>query len=438
MVDITLPHQFDARPYQENFLFAMNEGCLRSVLVWNRRAGKDTTSWNFMIYKATEKKGIYYYVFPTFAQGRKVLWDGMTNDGFKFLHFIPKELISRCNNQEMKITLINGSLIQIVGSDNYDSIMGTNPVGCIFSEYSMQNPNAWQYIRPILDANQGWAIFVFTPRGSNHAKDLYDMAIYNKDWFCEKLTINETKVIGEKELDKIRREGTSEDMIQQEWYCSFTLGIMGSYYSHYLSEVREDGRIGNVPWDPTQKVHTAWDIGIGDDTSIVWFQCCGNEVHFIDFYENHGEGLPHYAKIIKEKPYLYGTHFAPHDIKAREFSTGLSRIQRASDLGIDFVVLDTLKISFDAGIECTRGMFPRFWIDEKRCLQVIKSLENYRKQYDQAKEVYKEKPLHDKWSHCADCIRYACIAISTHLQSPRGLSDREVERMMEIHRPRFL
>lgn len=436
-INIDLPHNFIARPYQRNFLSAMNKGCRRAVLVWNRRAGKDTTAWNFLIYTAIEKKGIYYYVFPTFAQGRKVLWDGMTNDGFKFLDFIPKALISRCNNQEMKLTLINGSLVQIVGSDNYDSIMGTNPIGCIFSEYSMQDPNAWQYIRPILDANSGWAIFVFTPRGSNHAKDIYDMALHNTDWFCERLTINETKVIGEKELEKIRKEGTSEDMIQQEWYCSFTLGIMGSYYSHYLAELWEEKQIGNIPWDKTQKVHTAWDIGIGDSTAITFFQCCGNEIHIIDYFENHGEGLPYYAKFLKDKSYLYGSHFAPHDILAREYSTGHSRKDVAIDLGIDFTVLSTMKWKVDEGIECVRGMFPRFWIDENKCSYIIKALENYRKEYDEVREIYKAKPLHSKYSHCADSIRYMAIAIKDHLQAARGPSDKDVERMMDRERPRF-
>ena len=435
-VNIELPHEFKPRSYQKKFLCAMDSGCRRAVLVWNRRAGKDTTSWNFLICSAVEKRGIYYYVFPTFAQGRKVLWDGMTNDGFKFLHFIPKELISRCNNQEMKITLINGSLIQIVGSDNYDSIMGTNPVGCIFSEYSMQDPNAWQYIRPILDANQGWAIFVFTPRGSNHAKDLYDMAMHNQDWFCQKLTIDDTKVIGEVELDKIRREGTSEDMIQQEWFCSFTLGIMGSYYSKYVTDLWEN-QIGNVVWDRTQKVHTAWDIGIGDSNAIVFFQLCGNEIHIIDYHEKNGEGLPYYAAIIKNKPYIYGYHFAPHDIRAHEYGSGVSRITSAYELGVNFTVLDTLKVSVEEGIECVRGLLPRFWIDYTHCIDVVKALENYRKEYDAKNHVYKNRPKHDRWSHCADSVRYMCLAIKTHLQSVRGPSDDEVELMMDRWHPTF-
>jgi hypothetical protein len=436
-IDINLPHNFTARPYQEDFFSAMNKGCNRAVLVWNRRAGKDTCSWNFLIYTAVEKKGIYYYVFPTFAQGRKVLWDGMTNDGFRFMDFIPKELIKRINNQEMKLTLVNGSLIQVIGSDNYDAIMGTNPTGCIFSEYSIQNPNAWQYIRPIIDANDGWAIFVFTPRGSNHAKNIYDMALHNKNWFCQKLTLNETKVITKEQLENIRAEDTSEDMIQQEWYCSFTLGIMGSYYSHYLTDLWDKKQIGNVPWDTTQKVYTSWDIGIGDSCSILFWQVCGNEIHLIDYFENHGEGLPYYAKYVLDKPYIYGSHFAPHDIAAREFGSGHSRKAVAEQLGISFTVLKTLQWSVDEGIEAVRGQFPRFWIDHVKCKHVIKSLENYQKQYDESREIYKDKPLHSKFSHCADSVRYMSIAIKDHLQAPHGPSDNDVEALRDKYQPRF-
>jgi phage terminase large subunit len=438
MTVITLPHNFTPRPYQEEFFSAMNKGCKRAVLVWHRRAGKDTSSWNFLIYTAYEKKGVYYYVFPTFAQGRKVLWDSMTMEGIKFLDFIPKILIANVNNQEMKVKLKNGSIIQIVGSDNYDAIMGTNPSGCIFSEYSMQDPNAWQYIRPILDANKGWAIFVFTPRGANHAKDLFDMASNNPDWFCQKLTVDDTKIMSKEDLDKIRLEGTSEDMIQQEWYCSFTQGIVGSYYAQYMQEARDDGRIGKVPHDTQTVVHTAWDLGVGDSTCIIWFQLIGKEIHCINYYEASGEGLPHYAKILKDKPYLYGTHYAPHDIEARELSHGLSRREVASSLGIRYTVLPTLKLSKEEAIECVRGRFNRCWIDAEKCKRLILCLENYRKIWNDKMQCYHEKPVHDWSSHGADAFSYMMHAVKLSVDNQAiGISDSEADRMMDRFQPRF-
>ena len=415
----------------------MHTGCKRCVLVWNRRAGKDVTSWNFLISEAIVKKGVYYYIFPTFSQGRKAIWDSITTDGINFLEFVPDPIVKHKNNQEMKITLVNGSIIQVVGSDNYNSIMGTNPCGCLFSEYSLQNPNAWQYIRPILDANGGWAIFVFTPRGSNHAKDMFDMAQHNDKWFCQRLTNKETHTYTEEQIEDMRKEEMTEDMIQQEVFCSFTLGIDGSYYANYLTDLWDKKQIGKVPWDKTQRVHTSWDIGIGDSCVIIWWQCCGNEIHFIDYFENHGKGMPYYIDILKEKPYKYGFHFAPHDIKAHEFGSGNARIDTASNLGIEFTVLETLKWKVDDGIELVRGMFPRFWIDYEKCVHIVKSLENYRKEYDDVRKIYKSRPFHDKYSHCADAMRYACIAIRDHLQAQRGPSDRDTENLINRYVPRF-
>lgn len=440
MTVITLPHNFTPRPYQENFFSAMNKGCKRAILVWNRRAGKDTCAWNYLIYTAYETKGIYYYVFPTFSQGRKVLWDGMTNEGHKFIDFIPKPLIKNVNNQEMKVRLINGSLIQIVGSDNYDAIMGTNPTGCIFSEYSLQNPNAWQFMRPILDANGGWAIFVFTPRGSNHAKVLYDMAQEPKNkekWYCEKLTNNETHTYTEKMLADMESEGMSPDMLQQEIYCSFTLGIMGSYYAKYIEECRNSSRIGNVPHDNHVRVCTSFDLGYGDSTVIIFFQVCGNELHIIDHYENHGKELAHYAKVLKDKPYIYDRHFAPHDIDRHELSMGLSPREVGADIGLNFVVLPTLRMSLESGIEAARSIFPRIWIDENACKKLIVSLENYRCEYDEGRQLYKPKPVHDKHSHSADAYRYMAVAIKAYFDGIRGPGDDDVRKMEDLYRPRF-
>jgi hypothetical protein len=339
----------------------------------------------------------------------------------------------------MKIRLKNGSLIQIVGSDRYDAIMGTNPTGCIFSEYSLQNPNAWQYIRPILDVNNGWAIFVFTPRGQNHAKELFDMAQHNPSWFCERITVDDTGILSKEKITELQeKENVSRDMIEQEYYCSFTLGIQGSYYAKYLQECSDSGRIGRVPHDPQTRVYTAVDIGVGDSTCIIWFQCAGKEIRCIDYYENSGEGLPHYAKIIKEKPYVYGSHFAPHDMNSREFSHGLSRREVAANLGLNFTILPTLKMTKEEAIECVRGRFHRCWFDAEKCKRLILCLENYRKEWNDKLHVYSERPRHDWASHGADAFSYLCHAVKLNIDTEsRGPSDDDVDRMMDRYNPRF-
>ena len=438
-VDIHLPVNYKARSYQIPFWEAMQSGNKRAVLVWHRRAGKEKTCWNYLIMQAFLRVGIYYYFFPHFSQGRKILWDGTDKDGFSLLKHIPAEAIyGKPNSSEMKIRLKNGSLIQVIGTNNIDSIVGTNPIGCVFTEYSLQDPLAWTFIRPILLENGGWAVFNFTPRGSNHGKDLYEMAKNNKDWFCQLLTVDDTKILSPELIQKEREEGMSEDMIQQEYYCSFTLGIEGAYYAKYMQDARDEDRIGRVAWKKQSRVNTAWDLGYGDSTSIIFFQVIGNEIHIIDYYENHGEGLPHYVKVLADKPYLYKDHFAPHDIDSHAFSSGMSAREVGLGLGIKFIVLPTLKIRLEEGIEALRGIFPRIYIDEINCKYLIKCLENYRKEFDTRLEVYKDRPLHNKFSHGADAARYLAIAIKRNVDTQGDVvTEKQAEQWYRENNPVF-
>ncbi len=438
-INIALPHRYTWRPYQLAFWQAMDSGKKRAVLVWHRRAGKEKTCWNYLIMEACKKVGIYYYFFPHFSQGRKILWDGVDKDGFRLLHHIPQDLIDgNPNSTEMKVRLKNGSLIQIIGTNNIDSIVGTNPIGCVFTEYSLQDPVCWSLIRPILVENGGWAIFNFTPRGANHGKDLYTMASNNPDWFCELLTVDNTGVVTPAMIQAEREAGMSEDFIQQEFYCSFTLGIEGSYYAKYLQEAKDEDRIGNIPWNKQLRVYTAWDLGYGDSCAIIFYQVSGNELHIIDYYENHGEGLPHYAGVLKSKPYIYGDHFAPHDVESHSFSSGMSAKEVGADLGLRFITLPTLKIRLEDGIEALRGIFPRIWIDQTKCKYLIKCLENYRKEFDARLEVYKHRPLHDKYSHGADAARYMAIAVKRHVDVGKmGVTDEQSEKWFKQYNPIF-
>jgi intein/homing endonuclease len=852
--NLYLPHKYESRFYQDPFWEAMKTK-KRAVLVWHRRAGKEKTCWNYLILQACRKVGIYYYFFPHFSQGRKILWDGVDKEGFALLNHIPKELIfGSPNSTEMKVRLRNGSLIQIIGTNNVDSIVGTNPIGCVFTEYSLQDPKAWTLIRPILRENKGWAVFNFcvheetlvfteygikkiskvinnsqkgftdlslgvygidgyhravnfynggikplikiitkkgyelsctpnhpilslngwkradewktgdiipiqrgqnswgntldcsewvrppvrketngsknypynpvmeedlayllglilaegswdkdsvtianidesivcfinskgfksydrfqhkfrssefvsfiewvglirgeknrefpekilrfpksivsafisgyfdgdgystkrgtiycysaserlitqlqvvllnfgiisnksvqhakptekvkgcskvekvkgcstvykleltkdgaivffrdigfrltrkqerrswgtkrflegnsdliplqkewicgyskglsqyylkrkshitykkavelleikkdpwlesvvksnyfydsirriepfrgpvydfvipethsffsngfishnTPRGANHSKELFDMATNNPNWFCQFLTVDDTGVLTPEDIQKERDEGMSEDFIQQEYYCSFTLGVEGSYYAKYMQEARDEERICNVSYNRQSKVHTAWDIGYGDSASIVFYQISGQEIHIIDYYENQGEGLPHYAKVLQDRAYLYGDNFAPHDIESHSFSSGLSAKEVGAGLGISFITLPTLKIRIEDGIEAVRGLFPRFWFDEVKCKRLIKCLENYRKEFDENMQTYKHRPRHDTYSHGADAFRYLAIAVKRHVDGEKeGVDDKQADRWYNAAHPNF-
>jgi len=405
---ITIPYKYVPRDYQLPLFKAFDEGYKRFVTVWHRRAGKDKSYVNLVSKAMMERVGVYYYFFPTYAQGKKILWDGIDGAGFKFLDHFPKALIDgQPNSTEMKLRFKNGSLFQVVGADNIDSIVGTNPVGCIFSEYALQDPRGWDFVRPILRENGGWAAFNFTPRGKNHGYKLYMMAKDNPQWFTQLLTVDDTHVLNDQDIEDERASGMDEELIQQEYYCSFESAMQGAYYANQIVQAEKENRIGEVPYDPLLLVDTYWDLGIGDSTSIWFTQTHMNQIRLIDYYETSGEGLPYYKKYLDGKPYNYGAAYAPHDIEVRELGTGKSRLEIARSLGIDFRIIP--KLSIDDGIEAARAIFPRCWFDRKKCEQGLDALSSYRKEWDSKRNEFKQRPYHDWSSHGADAFRYLAV-----------------------------
>ena len=419
---VTLPHLFEPRDKQLPFLRAMDTDKDRAVLVWHRRYGKDTACFNFMVKKAWERVGNYYYFFPTYKQGRMVIWDGRGKDGHTFLEHIPEELMfNPPNKSEMKVTLIHptkpgdpGSIIQIIGLDKFDSKMGTNPMGCVFSEYSLQNPAAWDHIRPILRENKGWAVFNFTPRGQNHGYQIYEMARKNPKWFCELLTVNDTGLLTEEDIEEERLSGMSENMILQEFFCDFTAANDGAYYGKQMKEAYEDDRIKKVRFEPELPVDTWWDLGVNDAT-VIWFTQTlrsPREIRVIDYYENTDEGLGHYFGILQQKIlseyYVYGSHYAPHDIKVRELTSGTSRKETAKKMGVDFKIAPNESIA--EGIEAVRQIIPVCWFDEEKCERGIDALKSYHKKWNDVHKTFSNTPTDDWSSHAADAFRYMALS----------------------------
>ena len=413
--EISLPHEFEARDYQKSFLHAMEtDGMKRAVCVWHRRAGKDKVFLNFMIPRMFERVGAYYYYFPTAAMGRDVLWQGMDRKGFRFMDHFPPEIIARKSEQTMMIELLNGSIFKIRGTDRTEPI-GVNPVGVVFSEFSRQDPRAgWDLVRPILAENAGWSVFNFTPRGKNHAYRLYQMARENPDWFCELLSVDDTHAISYDAIEADRSSGMSEEMVQQEYWCSFTSGVEGSYYGRLMEKARDDGRVGAVPYDTSTTVYTFWDLGIGDSTAIWFVQFVRQEIRLIDYYEARGEGIAHYAKVLQERPYVYAEHYGPHDLQTRSLQTGTNLLDTARQLGLNFHVLPQSRV--EDGIEAVRGVLPLCWFDSGRCREGIDALENYHTEFQPKRESFSQTPCHDFASHGADAMRYMAMAYRYHLQ----------------------
>lgn len=264
-MEIQLPHKFIPRDYQLPFFQAMDSGILRAVLVWHRRAGKDKACFNYMIKRAFERVGTYFYFLPEYSQGKKVIWDNIDNDGFRMLDHIPKQLVAGTNATDLKVTLVNGSVIQIMGADNFSkSGVGTNPVGVVLSEYSINSPEVWDFLRPILAVNGGWAVFNFTPRGQNHAYTLLEMAKNNPEWFTQVLTVADTNILTEDDITRERREGMSQAMIDQEFYCKF-IESATSYFKNILQVCTVEEK----PHNPMHRFAMGVDLAKYNDYTVI-------------------------------------------------------------------------------------------------------------------------------------------------------------------------
>ena len=272
--DIDIPHDWSPRPYQTRLFNRFGYGLQyqRAVAVWHRRAGKDSTGLNLTAREMFKRVGTYWHLFPEHAQSRRAIWNGIDREGRRIIdQFLPAPLRERTRQDEMMIELKTGSIWQMAGSDRYDSLVGSNPVGVVFSEYSLSDPAAWDYIRPILRENDGWALFIYTPRGRNHGYELFNMALGNDDWYAERLTINDTGVLTEEDIQAERESGMSENKILQEYYCDFDADTDEQFIP---SQDVADARTREAHTDMSSPRVLGVDVArFGDDSTVIYPRC---------------------------------------------------------------------------------------------------------------------------------------------------------------------
>jgi phage terminase large subunit len=424
---IKLPNNWKPRPDQLPLWSYMENGGKRAIVIGHRRWGKDDVALHATSCAMAQRVGNYWHMLPEYGQARKAIWEAVNpfTGKRRIDEAFPEALRSNTRTQDMLIKYKNGSTWQLVGSDNFNSLVGAPPIGLVFSEYAIANPSAWSYLRPILAQNDGWVIFITTPRGKNHACSLYNMAKTDPTWFSALITAEDSHVFTKQQLQDERRELISqmgaeegEAFFRQEYYCSFEGAICGSYYGGVLELATQEGRIGKVPHDPSLQVYTSWDLGIGDATGIWFFQTHNQEVRVIDYYEASGEGLGYYAKLLDKKPYKYANHIMPHDIRVRELGTGQSRYETSEKLGIRPITI-ARSLPIDDGIDAVRSLISRCYFDEKKCGQGLEALRSYRKEYDDKRKEYKNRPYHDWTSHAADAFRMFAVGhTETKKQQP--------------------
>ena len=419
-----MEHTYKVRWYQQAFHRALVERTHdRLIAIWHRRAGKDDVLLDAMRTLALKDPGTYWHCFPEQKQARKAIWNGVNGNTGKRRIFeaFPQAIIKRMQDDDMFIELKNGATFQLIGSDRYDSTVGSGPKGIGYSEWALSNPAAWAYHQPMIRETKGFAAFITTPRGRNHAKTMFDNAT-GPNWFRELLSVEDTGALSAEDRAEALAEYVGlygEDMgyslYNQEYLCDFNAAILGAFYAREMLAIRNEGRIdATLEALPDRPVHRAWDIGVRDDTSIWWFQVVGGQVFILDCYSTNGVGIDHYAEVCEQRAaengWISGTDFVPHDAKVKEWGTGRTRVETMQGFGLKPQLVPMAGLL--DGINAVRRTLP-LCVFHPRAEAGIAALEQYRREWDDDKKTFKANPLHDFTSHLADAFRYLAMAWRT-------------------------
>ncbi len=406
-VEHVLPYA--PRPLQWQFHEHRTRFC---VLLCHRRFGKTVAAINDLLRQALRQdcgtgKSDWRaaYMAPFSTQAKTIAWD--------YLKFFTQNIPNtRFYETELRCVLSTGASIRLFGVDNANALRGMYLDDVVLDEPADMPREVWtRIIRPMLADRQGRALFCGTPNGvDNLFYDVWEEAgrhLEGDIWSRFAFKASQTGYIAQAELTAARLSMSKEDY-DQEFECSFAAAVRGAYYAEMVEQLEHSGRITHVPYAPELPVHTAWDLGMDDATGIWFFQVeSGGQWRILEYMEDSGQGLQHYIQLLQDKPYVYGRHIAPHDIKVRELGTGLSRWEMAAKLGVSFIVCPSLSLA--DGINAVRSGLARMYFDKEACAQGLRALRQYRRQWRPRQEVYSSAPLHDWTSHACDALRYAVL-----------------------------
>jgi phage terminase large subunit len=411
VVDVTIPYAPRAQQWD---LHTLAESHRFGAIVCHRRLGKTVFAVNHLGKRALTNprpRPRTAHIFPTYRQGKAVGWD------FAKYYFgvIPGASV---NESELRIDYPNEGQYRIFGADNPDSLRGLYLDDVVFDEFGMQPPGIFsEVVRPALSDRGGSALFLGTPNGKNQFYDVCQQSKVTEGWFFAEYKASQTGILSAEEL-KAARAVMTQDEYDQEYECSFEASVKGAIYAREIAQARIDGRVCRVPYEPALLVDTWWDLGIGDATAIWFVQTLHTgETRVIDYYENSGLGLQHYAGVLSQKGYAYGQHIGPHDIAVKELGTGRTRVDTAHDLGLHFVVAP--RTDLEDGINATRLLLPKCWFDAEKTAKGLEALGHYRWDYNTRIHEYKPVPVHDWSSHGADAFRTGAMKHVTPKYRPK-------------------
>ncbi len=375
-----------------------------TVVVAHRRMGKTVSAINQLIHSSLlcdKPNPRFAYIAPTYSQCKRIAWD--------YLLQYTRPLGAIANIAELRVDFM-GRRISLYGADSPDSLRGIYLDGVVIDEIGDVNPVIFSdVVRPALADRIGYAMFIGTPKGNNHFKDLRDRASKAEDgWKLLEFKASETKLLIPSELSSARNE-MGDDKYNQEFECSFNAAVEGSYYGKLINDLEEQDRITTIPREELSKTFCAWDLGMSDSTSIWVAQVVGKEIRLVDYYENHGQGLDTYVSYIRDNGWSHATQLLPHDVVVRELGTGKSRKEVLEAAGLEITVVP--KLSVQDGIQAVRQMLPRCWFDKDKTKKGLDALRNYRRVFDEKRNVFFDTPLHDWASHSSDAFRYLSVGL---------------------------
>lgn len=389
----------------------------RLIEIAHRRWGKDEIALRATLLKAQERPASYWHMLPEYAQGRKALWTAVNPHTGKrrIEEAFPREFIRTMHEQEMHIEFANGSTWQLVGSDRFNSLVGAGVAGVVFSEWALANPSAWGYIRPMVEENAGWAAFITTPRGNNHAKQMFDLASNSDRWFAEVSRVEDTGALTDAQLEESLAEYQAlygvdfgRAMFEQEYLCSFAGAQVGAYFGAEVAAAEREGRITDIEIDQAHPVHTAWDLGKAVNNPIWCFQVIKDEVRIVDFYQPETENLEDWVHWLNERGYR-GNDYVPHDILVTEWGSNRTRLEVLQSMGRQPRRLP--RVSVADGLQAARQTInaARF-ASTPRVLEGIEGLKNYRRDWDDERKTFRETPVKDWAEHIGSAFRYLGLA----------------------------
>lgn len=432
MAEVILPNDYEPRPYQARAMRFFDGGGRRAITVWHRRAGKDLTALHQTVKQAHREVGAYWHFFPTFTQGRRAIWEGYRKDGKRIMENAfpgfsdPKaagSIVLKRDDAQMRIELKCGSVWRLMGTDRVESV-GAGPKGVVFSEFALCRPSSWDLVRPMLRESGGWAWFITTPRGRNHASKLFQAATPDSGWYRDTQTVRDTgltyasnrdpalELDADEMMAEERAEGMEEALVRQEYLCDWSAALVGSVWGDLIERAEQEGRLESFEHG-SDGVYTSWDLGYSDATAIWFWRLGDGALDFVDHYEAHGQPMSHFFDVLEEraasKGYRYAKHWLPHDARARTLQTGQSIMDQCLQRwGADKVAI-TQSLGLQDGIQAARWLLQQRTRLHPRCGEGIEALRQYHYGYDEDARTYSRKPEHDWSSHTADAFRYAAV-----------------------------